>query len=253
MVTARHGDIIRQLAINHEHRRRLVVGQRNRLVEQRFIGHHALAAARTGIRTDDGVGRGVIDAGGQRVRCKATKNHRMDGANARTSQHGKASLGNHRHVNQHPIAFFDAQIQQNGCHALDFGVQLGKGVDDLLIGFGRDKDQRVLLGSVAQVPIHRVVAQIGGYHPQTIWQTADCCSRRPVEGAASTQSVGIVQTKRPRGLESSGDENRQMHPWRRLLSVDGLVRIIDSRACDRLTQVGGVLPRWLNGSAPAGF
>jgi hypothetical protein len=55
-----------------------------------------------------------------------------------------------------------AQILQGGRHALNFCMQLGKGVDLLGIGLGGDRNQRSLVGTVFQVAVDRVVTQIGG-------------------------------------------------------------------------------------------
>ena len=85
----------------------------------------------------------------------------MDGAYARAGQHGKHRLGNHGHVNQHAVAFFDAQAQKRCRHALHLTVQLGKGVGALGVGLCRYGDQRVLVRAVPEVAVHRVVAQIG--------------------------------------------------------------------------------------------
>ena len=86
----------------------------------------------------------------------------MNGANARTSQHGKCSLGDHRQVNQNPVPLLHTQLFQHGRHALHLGVQLAKGVNLFLLGLGGNVNQRRLLGPVFQMPVHRVVAQIGG-------------------------------------------------------------------------------------------
>ena len=47
-------------------------------------------------------------------------------------------------------------------YALHLGVQLGKAVAALGIGFGGNGHQGGLAGAVLQVPVHRVVAQVGG-------------------------------------------------------------------------------------------
>ncbi len=140
--------------------RRLVAGQSNGFVQQRLVGHH-LAATGARIGAHDGHGRRVFDAAGQRMAGKATKHHRMDGPQACTGQHGKGGLGDHGHVNQDPIALLHALGHQDRGHALHLGVQLAKAVGLLDVGFGGDKDQRVLVGAVFEVPVHRVVAQVG--------------------------------------------------------------------------------------------
>ena len=151
----------RQATIDQQHRIGLVLRQVDGFVQQRLVGHR-LAAARTGVGTDDDLGFGVVDACGQRARRKAAEHHAMQRADARAGQHGKAGLGDHGHVDQHAVAFLHAQPFQHRRHALHFGVQLAEGVDLFLIGLGRDEDQRRLVGAVFQVAIDRVVAEIGG-------------------------------------------------------------------------------------------
>ena len=98
----------------------------------------------------------------------------MDRAYARASQHGKRSLCHHGHINQHPIALTHTQRLQGSRHALHFGMQLPKAVDLLGVGFGRDGNQRRLVGSGGQVAIDRVVAQVGGaaHKPAGKWRIA---------------------------------------------------------------------------------
>ena len=160
MVAPRHSLERCQTTVDHEHGRRLVLAEGNGFVQQRFVRHH-LAATRTRVRADDQLGCGVLDARGQGVRRKTAKHHRMDGTDAHTGQHGKRRLGDHGHVNQHPVALAHAQALQDGGHALYFLAQLGKAVGDFGVGFGRDIDERGLIGLADQVTVHRVVAQIG--------------------------------------------------------------------------------------------
>jgi hypothetical protein len=127
---------------------------------ERFVGH-ALAATRTGVRTDDDLGRSVFDAGGQGVRGETTEHHRVDGPQTGASQHGKCCLGDHGHVDQHTVAFDHTQIFEDRGHALHFGVQVTEGVGFFLVGFGRHKNQRRLIGTLGQVAVHSVVAQVG--------------------------------------------------------------------------------------------
>ena len=161
MVAACHQFHGRQAPVHHQHGTGLVAGKRNGFVQQGLV-FHDLAAARARIGTHDHGGRRILNARGQRHGRKATKHHRVDGTNAGAGQHGKSGLGHHGHVDQHAVALLDAQRQQAGGHALHLCMQLGKGVDALGVGFGRDGNQRRLVGPVFQVPVYGVVAQVGG-------------------------------------------------------------------------------------------
>ena len=98
----------------------------------------------------------------------------MNGADAGAGQHGKGRFGNHGHVDQDPVAFLYAQLFQNGSHPLHFRVQLAEGIHLLLIGLGGDENQRCLLCAILKMPVHGVVAQIGGatYEPLGKWWVA---------------------------------------------------------------------------------
>ena len=160
VVSARDCLVRHQFAVHNEHAMRLVGGQRQCFVQQRLVGH-ALTRARTGLCRNHHRGLRVIDARGQGVRSKTTKHHRVNGANAHARQHGKAGLGDHRHVDQHAVALFHAQLQQDGRHALHFVAELAEGVHLLLVGFGGDEDQCRLIGAVLEMTVNRVVAQVG--------------------------------------------------------------------------------------------
>ena len=86
----------------------------------------------------------------------------MDGPDAHAGQHGKRGLGNHGHVDQNTVALLYAKLQQASRHALHLTVQFGKGVGFFLAGLGGNEHQRRLVRAVLQMPVHRVVAQVGG-------------------------------------------------------------------------------------------
>ena len=123
---------------------------------------HHLATAAAGVGADNDSRLSIVDATGQADAGKATEHHRVQRTDARASQHGESRLRDHGHVDQHPVPLFDAQRQQARRHALDLGLQLRKGVDDLLVDFGRDPDQGIAVGVAGRMPIHRVVTQVGG-------------------------------------------------------------------------------------------
>ena len=148
-------------AIDHQDLGRLVPGLRDRFVEQMLV-RNRLAAAHSGVGRNDQLGRRVVDAGRQRTGGKAAEDHRVDRANARTGEHRESRLGNHRHVDQHAVALTDAQALHHRRHAHHFLLELGKRIDDLAIGLGRNKDQRSVVRTFGCMPIDRVVAKIGG-------------------------------------------------------------------------------------------
>ena len=125
-----------------------------------LVRHH-FATTHAGVGANDDFGLSVINAAGQCVTGKTTKHHRVNSANARTSQHGKCRFSHHGHVNQHPITLNHTLRLQDGRHPLHFQVQLFVRVGFLCVGFGRHKHQCILITSGGQMAIHSVVAQIG--------------------------------------------------------------------------------------------
>ena len=161
MVPSGHDVHGRELAVCQQDCLGFVAGQRDGGVQQRLVGHH-FAAARTGVGADDQRGLRVFNARGQRTRGKTAKDHRMDGPDAGAGQHGEDGVGNHGHVNQHPVAGAHTQQLHRSGHALHLVVQLGKGVDALGIGFGGYRNQCRLVAPGGQMPVNRVMAEVGG-------------------------------------------------------------------------------------------
>ena len=95
------------------------------------------------------------------MRCKATKHHRMNSANARAREHRKTGFRNHWHVNQYTIAFANPIGLQNGGHAIHFSMQFFKGICLFNIGLGGNRYEGNLIATLGQMPINCVVAKIG--------------------------------------------------------------------------------------------
>ena len=161
MVAARDQRHRGELPVYQQHRLWLVARQLDRAIEQRFVVHH-LAATRTSVCTHHQPGQGIFHPRGQRTRSKAAKHHRMDRANTDAGQHGEGRLGDHGHVNQHQVALAHPQFAHHCSHALYLGMQLDEGIAALQPGFSGNRDQGRLMRSLQQMPIHRVMAQVGG-------------------------------------------------------------------------------------------
>ncbi len=147
-------------AVDDQHLLRRVLGQAQRLVDQVLVGHR-LAAAHAGVGGDHHARLGVVDAGREARRSEAAEHHRMDRTQPHRGEHGENRLGDHRQVEQHPVAAPDAERLQHRRPAVDLGVQFAVGVGALLAGLGRDVDQCRLIGAPGQMAVDRVVAEIG--------------------------------------------------------------------------------------------
>ena len=160
MVAPGHDVHGRELAVCEQDSLRFVAGQRNRRVEQRLVGDD-FAATRTGVGADYQRGLGVFDARGQRTRGETAKHYRVNRPDTGAGQHGEHGVGNHGHINQHPVAGAHTQQLHGSGHALHLVVQLGIGVDALGVGFGGDRDQSGLVATGGQMPVDGVVAEVG--------------------------------------------------------------------------------------------
>ena len=125
---------------------RLVRGQLDGLVQKRLVGHDPVRLVPAG-RADDGFRGGIVDPLCQLGRGKAAEHHRMHGAKARASEHRHDCLGNHRHVDDDPVARRDTQLLQHAGKARRGILQLGIGHGRRVAGDRRVIDDRLLLAA----------------------------------------------------------------------------------------------------------
>ena len=90
-----------------------MLGERDRKIEQRLIFDDP-ARLDAAARGQNDLRLGVVDAGRKLLRGETAEHHRMHRADARASEHRDDRLGNHRHIDQHPIARRDAEIIEHG-------------------------------------------------------------------------------------------------------------------------------------------
>ena len=88
-----------------------------------------LTTAQAGVAGDHNGGAGVEDTVAQGVSRETTEHDAMDGADARAGQHSDGEGGDHRQVDDHPVAFFDALLLE------DVG-ELGDLLPEILVGDG---------------------------------------------------------------------------------------------------------------------
>ena len=63
----------------------------------------------------------------ERIRAEPAEHDGMDRADARAGEHGDGGFGNHRHVNRHAVALFDAERFQHVGELADLRVQFRVG------------------------------------------------------------------------------------------------------------------------------
>src|SRR5262245_28098650 len=126
----------------------LVLRERDRLVEQRLVGHDAAGLDATARRQDER-GLGIVDTGRQLAPRKAAEDDRMHRPDAGAGEHGKHRLRHHRHVDDNAVALLDAEVAQDGAQNLHLGPQPVIGDDALGAGEWGVVDQRRLRGASA--------------------------------------------------------------------------------------------------------
>jgi len=149
-----------EATVDHQHLLGFELGKVDRLVEQMLV-RHRLAAAHAGVGRNNELRFGIVDARRQRAGGEAAEHHGVDGADARAGEDGEGRFGDHRHVDQHAVALLHAERLHDRRHAHHLGLQFGETVDFLLVGFGRDEDQRAVIGAFGGMAVHRIVAEIG--------------------------------------------------------------------------------------------
>ena len=115
-----------------------------------------LAAAHAAVGGNDDPAVAVLDAAGQRLGRKAAKHHRMDRADPRAGKHRHGRLGDHRHVDRHPVALPGAETLQRIGEAADLLVQLAVGEPALLRRIVAFPDDRDRVAACRQVPVEAI-------------------------------------------------------------------------------------------------
>ncbi len=146
-----------------------------------------LAAARGPVGGDDDLGPTVVDPVRQRIRGKAAEHDRVDRPDPRAGQHGIGGLGDHRHVQNHPVALLHPMRLQHVRHPAGVFQQLG--IADVLRRFARIvgfPDDRRLVRPRQHVAVDAVGADI--QHPVLIPLDADVAGR---EGCVLDAGIGL--------------------------------------------------------------
>ena len=138
----------------------LVGGHVDSRIQQRFVMHDTgrldPAAGR-----DDGLGRAIINPHRQLIGGKATKHHRMDGPKAGAGQHRLHRFGNHRHIDNDPVALRHTLGAQSARKAGHSGLQLGIGDRMLAAGHRAVVDDRHLIAATGlDMTVDRVPAGV---------------------------------------------------------------------------------------------
>ncbi len=113
----------------------------NGFIDHGLVGNHLIDfhAARGG---HDHFRLRIFNPYRQFIGCKAAKHHRVNRAQARTSQHRHRRFWDHRHVDDHAIPFAHPLCSQHACNFRDTVTQCRVTVALLFARHGRVVNQR---------------------------------------------------------------------------------------------------------------
>ncbi len=162
----RLGAILARVAPPHQH----LVDLLALLVRlgQRLVGLHLVidevAAAVVAVHRDQHPAARVGDPGAARVAAEAAEDLRVDDAEPGTGEHRHRQLGNHRHVQRHPVTGLEpGEVPQQRRELIHPVIEIAVGDGDRLGRLRlRNPDQGRLVAMGGHVPVHAVV---GGVQP----------------------------------------------------------------------------------------
>ena len=161
-----------------------------------------LARAQRYICRDEQLAFGIIDAARQRIRAEPAKYNRVNCPNARAAQHGHRRLGNHRHVNRHAIALFDALRLEHIGKLANLRMQLRVGdALHIVLRLALPDDRHLVACGRRQMPVQTV----GGHVELAVLEPCMLHRARvgiPVELPRHGRRLHPVQ--RPRLLQPEG-------------------------------------------------
>jgi len=119
------------------------------------------SAARRMVGGDHQLGVAAVDACRKRVGRETGENDGMNGADPRAGQHRVGGLGDHRQVDDHPVALANAQFLEDVRHLAHFAVQLAIGdVLRCLCGIVGLPDDRGLVAAGRQMAVNAIGADV---------------------------------------------------------------------------------------------
>ena len=193
---------------------RLVRRELDRLVEQRLVLDDATDLDAAG-RGHDDLGFRVLDPRRELGCREAAEHDRVDRAEPRAGEHRDDGLGDHRQVDDDPVALLDAERAQRAGEAGHGVEQLGVGVGPLRLRDRAVVDQRDALAVAGgDVAVQRVLAGVELARRGTIGRTAPASRRGPRSAPAPTSRGPLPPARTARAREGSARTSHGSHPSR---------------------------------------
>jgi len=109
---------------------------------------------------DDGFGLAIDNPARQFLGCKSPEDDGMDGSYPSTGVGGEEGFGDHGHIDDDPISFFNSVIFEQVRHFTCLFVDLAQSPLGRLVDHVRDPNQGTFVGVFGQEAVHHVVDDI---------------------------------------------------------------------------------------------
>ncbi len=163
-----------------------------------------------------------------RVAAETAEYLRMNHAQPRAGQHGDRQVGDHRHVQSHPVASLEpGEVTEHGGELVDPSEQLT--VADVLVGVRfqlRDPDNGGLVGIGLGVPVDAIVGSVQLAADEPVPEGGRGGVQRGVPALVPGQQVGILREALGELVLGELFEDRRIgavglshESWRRLVVV----------------------------------
>ncbi len=176
-----------------------------------------LAAAHALVGGDHRAGVAIGDPAGQALGREAAEHHRMDGADACAGEHRRRRLGDHRHIDHHPVAAPDSPLLQQIGETAGLFVKLAVGDGATVAGLVGLENQRGAIAMLGEVPVEAIDRQV----EPPVGDTIGCenrprrtTSRRCGWGSDSRSAASPGRARIHPDRRRGSDEARRVRPGR---------------------------------------
>ena len=185
-----------------------MLGELERLVDQRLV-EHDLAHAAAAVGGDHQRGPRVVDARREARRGEAAEHHRVDRADARAGEDRERGLGDHRHVDDDPVALLHAERLHHRGDAVHFLEQLLVGeAPGLRRPRWRSRPARSARRARARWRSTRVVAEVGLAADEPFRERRPGIVEHLARTACASARASLLRPRSLRDRRANGGGNR---------------------------------------------
>ena len=146
----------------------------------------------------------VVDARGEAGGGEAAEHHRVDRADARAGEDREAGLGDHRHVDDHPVAALDAQrLHHRRRRGSPRHASSPVGKASVLSTSVEIQTSAFCSPRACEVPVDRVVAEVGLAADEPLRERRPRVVEHPARTACASRRASPARPRSRRGRRSS--------------------------------------------------